>query len=179
METKAGMRIGEAARLTGVPERRIRFYEERGLLKPPRSGGGYRMYGREEVARIEFVKRAKLLGMTLGEIRDLVELAAECDRGEVVFRLEEVLDAKLRETEKRLCELSSFRESLLFYRNRAVSLERGEIENPCESSGFCLCLDAVTRREVEMNKETCACGCDCCAPDARCKCGCDCCKDCA
>jgi MerR family transcriptional regulator, copper efflux regulator len=174
------MRIGEAARVTGVPERRIRFYEERGLLSPPRSEAGYRMYGREDIARIEFVKSAKLLGMTLGEIRELMNFAAGCDRGEVVFRLEDVLDEKLCQTEARLSELSSFRESLLFYRKRATALERREIENPCESSGFCLCLDAITREEVDMNTQTpCGCDCECCQPNEKCECGCDCCKDCA
>jgi DNA-binding transcriptional MerR regulator len=72
--------IGELARLTGLPVKRIHYYERRGLLEPTsRSKAGYRLYGREEVARLEFIKRAKLLGLTLEEIRELVELAATAD----------------------------------------------------------------------------------------------------
>ncbi len=183
METKAEMRIGELARLTGVPERRIRFYESRGLVEPAaRSEAGYRLYGEEEVARLEFVKRAKLLGMTLEEIRGLVSLAAKCGRGGIVLRLEGVLDGKLRETEEKIAELKSFRKSLLYYRERATALEEGRLPNPCETDGFCRCLDAVTREEVIMdtiaNAAPCDCGCACCETSS-CDCGCECCKDCA
>ncbi|MDQ3794770.1 MAG: MerR family transcriptional regulator, partial [Actinomycetota bacterium] len=60
------LKIGELARLTGLPVKRIHYYERRGLLKPSaRSETGYRLYGAEEVARLEFIKRAKLLGLTL------------------------------------------------------------------------------------------------------------------
>ncbi len=67
------MKIGDVARLSGLPVKRIRYYERRGLLEPAtRSEAGYRVYGAEEVARLEFIKRAKLLGLTLKEIRELV-----------------------------------------------------------------------------------------------------------
>src|SRR5215216_5906796 len=77
-----------------------------------------RLYGAEEVARLEFVKRAKLLGLTLEEIRELVSLAADCNEGELVPRLEEVLTEKLRETDRKIAELSAFRNNLLYYRRR-------------------------------------------------------------
>jgi DNA-binding transcriptional MerR regulator len=88
------LKIGQLARLTGLPVKRIHYYERRGLLEPSaRSETGYRLYGAEEVARLEFIKRAKLLGLTLEEIRELVGLAARCNEGEIVPRLEEVLEA--------------------------------------------------------------------------------------
>jgi DNA-binding transcriptional MerR regulator len=114
------LKIGELARQTGLSIKTIHYYESRGLLeKPPRTEGGYRLYGPEEVARLQFVQRAKLLGLTLEEIRELVALAARCNEGEIVPRLQEVLEAKLEETERKMDELSAFRENLLYYRQRA------------------------------------------------------------
>jgi MerR family copper efflux transcriptional regulator len=140
------LKIGELARRTGLPIKTIRYYERRGLLEqPPRTEGGYRLYGPEEVARLRFVQRAKLLGLTLEEIRELVELAARCNEGEIVPRLEEVLTAKLRETEKKIEELSAFRKNLLYYRERAAKLSGDvHVEDTCEDLSFCGCLDAVT-----------------------------------
>jgi DNA-binding transcriptional MerR regulator len=74
------LKIGELARQTGLSIKTIRYYESRGLLEQlPRTEGGYRLYGPEEIARLRFVQRAKLLGLTLEEIRELVDLAARCN----------------------------------------------------------------------------------------------------
>jgi DNA-binding transcriptional MerR regulator len=83
------LKIGELARQTGLTIKTIRYYERRGLLEQPlRTEAGYRLYGPEDVARLQFIQRAKLLGLTLEEIRELVELAARCNEGEIVPRLE-------------------------------------------------------------------------------------------
>jgi DNA-binding transcriptional MerR regulator len=112
---------------------------------PPRTEGGYRLYGPEEVASLRFVQRAKLLGLTLEEIRELVELAVQCNEGEIVPRLEEVLETKLAETERKMAELSAFRQNLLYYRERASALSGGVLptDRYCEDVSFCGCL-AVT-----------------------------------
>jgi DNA-binding transcriptional MerR regulator len=141
------LKIGDLARITDLSIKTIRYYESRGLLeKPPRSEGGYRLYGPEEVARLRFVQRAKLLGLTLEEIREMVELAARCNEGELVPRLEEVLEAKLEETERKIDELSAFRQNLLYYRKRASALSAGVLptDRYCEDVSFCGCLEAVT-----------------------------------
>ncbi|HEY7271080.1 MAG TPA: MerR family transcriptional regulator [Dehalococcoidia bacterium] len=69
------LQIGEVADRTGVTQRTLRFYEERGLLKPPsRMDGGFRLYSEEDVDRVEQIKRLQtLLGLTLAEIKDMVE----------------------------------------------------------------------------------------------------------
>jgi DNA-binding transcriptional MerR regulator len=140
------LKIGELARQTGLSIKTIRYYERRGLLEqPPRTEAGYRLYGPEEVARLRFVQRAKLLALTLEEIRELVELAARCNEGEIVPRLEEVLDAKLEETERKMAELTAFRQNLLYYRERAEDLkDRVPTDRYCEDVSFCGCLEAVT-----------------------------------
>ncbi len=140
------LKIGEFACQTGLSIKTIRYYESRGLLEqPPRTQGGYRLYGLEEVARVRFIQRAKLLGLTLEEIRELVELATRCNEGELVPRLEQVLEAKLAETERKLAELSAFRQNLLYYRERAEDLrDRVPTDRYCEDVSFCGCLEAVT-----------------------------------
>jgi MerR family transcriptional regulator, repressor of the yfmOP operon len=67
--------IGEVAQRTGVTQRALRFYEEKGLLQPPeRMEGGFRRYSDDDVTRIEFVKKLQdLLGFTLSEIKEMVE----------------------------------------------------------------------------------------------------------
>jgi DNA-binding transcriptional MerR regulator len=140
------LKIGELAEQTGLSIKTIRYYEERRLLEPPpRTEGGYRLYGPEETARLRFVQRAMLLGLTLEEIRELVGLAARCNEGEIVPRLEEVLEAKLEKTERKMAELAAFRRNLLYYRERAGELREGmSLEITCEDVSFCGCLEAVT-----------------------------------
>ena len=142
-------KIGDVARLTGLPVKTIHYYERRGLLEPAaRSESGYRLYGEEEAARLEFIKRAKLLGLTLEEIRELVGLAAMCNEGEIVPRLEEVLEVKLEQTERKIGELSVFRENLLYYRRRAEELRKKlPVDRTCEDVSFCGCLEAVIEAE--------------------------------
>ena len=67
--------IGIVARQAGVNVETIRFYEREALIeKPPRRGTGYRQYPQDTVARIRFIRRAKELGFSLNEIKELLEL---------------------------------------------------------------------------------------------------------
>jgi DNA-binding transcriptional MerR regulator len=70
------------------------------------------------VARAQFIKRAKLFGLPLAEIKELLALVAQGERGEDIPRLKEVLEEKLRKTDRRMEELTAFRDSLLHYRWR-------------------------------------------------------------
>src|SRR6266540_6106227 len=74
-EQRAYLQIGEVAERTGVTQRTLRFYEEKGLLKPPtRMEGGFRLYSEEDVARVEQIRQLqKLLGLSLAEIKEMVE----------------------------------------------------------------------------------------------------------
>lgn len=71
----AYLQIGEVAERTGVTQRTLRFYEEKGLLNPPtRLDGGFRLYSEDDVLRVEQIKRLQgLLGFTLADIKDMVE----------------------------------------------------------------------------------------------------------
>jgi DNA-binding transcriptional MerR regulator len=137
------LKVGEVARLTGLPVKALHHYEERGLAEPVgRTATGHRLYGEEEVARLKFIKRAKLLGLTLEEIRELVSLAAKCNKGEIMPRLEEIVEEKLEETERKMGELSAFRKNLLYYKVRLA--EADPVESCGIETSFCGCLEAAT-----------------------------------
>lgn len=68
--------IGELSRRTRCNIETIRYYERIGLIPSPPRRGRYRSYDREDVARLAFVRRARQLGFTLGEVRALLGLAA-------------------------------------------------------------------------------------------------------
>ena len=69
------LQIGEVAERTGVTQRTLRFYEEKGLLKPPtRMEGGFRLYSEADIQRVERIRRLQqLLGFSLAEIKEMVE----------------------------------------------------------------------------------------------------------
>ena len=71
----APLKIGKVARLAGVGVETIRFYEREGLIEePPRGESGYRQYSEDTVHRLRFIRRAKELGFTLKEIKELLAL---------------------------------------------------------------------------------------------------------
>lgn len=72
------MTIGKLAKLAEVSADTIRFYEDERLLAPARkTEAGYRLYDEDAVRRLNFIKHAQHCGMTLAEIRQLLELKAD------------------------------------------------------------------------------------------------------
>lgn len=100
------MTIGTVARLTGVSIETIRFYEREGLVAdPPRKESGYRLYGAETLSRLRFIHRARELGFSLGEIKELLFLRIApndtCDHivekaEEKILEIDEKVEALLR-----------------------------------------------------------------------------------
>jgi MerR family transcriptional regulator, copper efflux regulator len=75
------MTIGKVARLGGVGVETVRFYEKKGLIdKPPRRVSGYRQYPKETVQQLRFIRRAKELGFTLKEIKELLALRLDSEK---------------------------------------------------------------------------------------------------
>ena len=67
--------IGSLASQADVNVQTVRYYERRGLMPaPPRTDSGYRQYPPDSVARVRFIKRAQLLGFSLKEIAELLDL---------------------------------------------------------------------------------------------------------
>jgi MerR family transcriptional regulator, copper efflux regulator len=105
------MTVGQVARLAGVGVETVRFYEQCGLLEEPaRRASGYREYDEEAVNRLRFIQRAKELGFTLSEIKELLSLRScseqPCD--DVRRRAE----AKVAEIEQKVAMLLRMKEAL-------------------------------------------------------------------
>ena len=104
------MKIGEVARRSGTGIETIRFYEREGLLPPPhRRPSGYRQYDEGTVERLDYIRRAKELGFTLAEVRDLLELSSAASTCEHVRQRAE---AKIADIEGRIRSLQQMRRSL-------------------------------------------------------------------
>ncbi len=97
------MKIGQLAQRAEVNIDTVRYYEREGLLpKPERLSSGYRIYGEGDVKRLRFVRRAKALGLTLPEIRDLLELSRSRDDDMTAMKavaLDKIVDVKARISE--------------------------------------------------------------------------------
>lgn len=104
-------RIGELARITGANIETIRFYEKEGLLpEPQRTSRGFRKYTPEDARRLGFIQRAKNLGFTLKEIRELLELRVDARTtcADVKMRAEN----KLADVEQKIRELQQIKDAL-------------------------------------------------------------------
>ena len=109
---KTLLTIGKVARQAGVGIETVRFYEREGLLEQPtRRESGYRQYSEDVVARLKFIKRAKELGFTLKEIRDLLSLRIDPDatRADVRQRAQE----KIADIEAKVRDLQRMKDALL------------------------------------------------------------------
>lgn len=105
------MKIGELAQKAHVNIDTVRYYERQGLLpEPQRLDSGYREYAAVDVSRLRFVRRAKALGFTLVEIRELLELS-RC-RDEDMATMKAAAMQKLQDVEEKLAELTRIRNGL-------------------------------------------------------------------
>ena len=111
-------RIGELAAQVGLTERTIRYYEELGLLESvQRLEGGTRVYTAQDVRRLKFIRKLKLLGLSLQEMGELEGLYTTRRSNQAVLpRLVELLDAHLATVETRLAELGALRDEIRSYR---------------------------------------------------------------
>src|SRR5712691_3356469 len=103
MDRSGRMAIGRLAKHTGTNIETIRYYERVGLWPAPvRSAGGYRLYGTEHLKRLNFIRRARTLGFSIGEVRTLLRLADERKRPCADVRTKiadlKVMERVLRET---------------------------------------------------------------------------------
>ena len=115
------MKIGELAKATNLSTKTIRFYESEGLIPdPPRTKSGYRTYVDSDVARLEFILKAKRLGLSLDEIRGILRLH---DRSEpTCVHVRSVLEEKMAQIETVIQDLLGFKEELRSLGDHATSM---------------------------------------------------------
>jgi DNA-binding transcriptional MerR regulator len=116
-------RIGELAAKVGLTERTIRYYEERGLLESvKRLDGGQRVYTDDDVRRLKFIQKLKVLGLSLAEMQELETLyGRHRTNARVLPRLVELLDAHLTTVSQRLAELTALRDEIRSYRQHVLA----------------------------------------------------------
>ncbi len=112
-----GMTIGAVAERCGVSTQAIRYYEGEGLLPAPeRTHTGYRMYGPDVLGRLNFIRQARSLGLSLEEIKEIFRMSkagrAPC------CQVRELLSGKLEDLNNRIAELSRFRDDLQRFLNQ-------------------------------------------------------------
>jgi DNA-binding transcriptional MerR regulator len=120
-------RIGELAAKVGLTERTIRYYEERGLLESvKRLVGGQRVYTEDDVRRLKFIQKLKVLGLSLAEMQELETLYGRHHTNDKVLpRLIELLDSHLTTVGERLRELAALREEIRSYRQHVTKRLEG------------------------------------------------------
>lgn len=129
--------IGEVATRSGFSIKALRFYERRGLLPPSgRSAGGFRLYGEADLHRLEFIRQAKTLGLSLDHIRELLASARTQTCSMTRPRLLGVLDERIRQTALQIEMLSRLKKEL--ERRRRILARRPPTDH---ARGYCACFE--------------------------------------
>lgn len=98
------IKIGELSELAECPVETIRYYEREGLLtKASRSSGNYRMYGKQHVDNLQFIRKCRALDMTLEEIRALLALRSK--PASACTEVNDLLDEHIMHVRNRISEL--------------------------------------------------------------------------
>lgn len=104
------MNVGDAAQRSGLPAKTIRYYEEIGLISPRRAGNGYRDYSSDDIHRLAFLRRARNLGFSIDDCRQLMALYQ--DRSRASHDVREIAAAHVKAIEEKVRELQSMRSTL-------------------------------------------------------------------
>jgi MerR family copper efflux transcriptional regulator len=105
------MNIGQAASASGVTAKMIRYYESIALIRPGRrTDAGYRTYGDDDLQTLRFIKRARTLGFSLEQIRDLLSLWQ--DAGRASADVKRIALGHVEELNARIAELTQMRDTL-------------------------------------------------------------------
>ncbi len=104
------MNIGEVAERSGIPPKTIRYYEDIGLVRPQRSGNGYRAFRKTDLHKLAFVGRARALGFSIEDCRTLLSLYEDGSRESA--QVKAVAEEHLTAIDDKIAQLQSMRETL-------------------------------------------------------------------
>ncbi len=119
--------IGQLGQATDTKVETIRYYEKIGLLPAPRrTAGNYRSYAAEHLQRLGFIRRARELGFSIEDVRELLKLAAHGERP--CEEVDQLVAHHLEATERKIAALNRLRREL---RQTLKSCEGGRIAECC------------------------------------------------
>lgn len=105
------MNIGTLAERSGVPPKTIRYYESIGLIpSADRRPNGYRIYSELDMHSLRFIKRARGLGFSVEEVRELLDLWHDQRRSSAAVKA--VASRHLESLDRKIAELRSMRGTL-------------------------------------------------------------------
>ena len=104
------MNIGEAAARSGLPPKTIRYYEDIGLITPLRDSNGYRAFRESDTHKLTFLGRARALGFTIDDCRNLLALWEDTSRASADVRA--IAKGHLRDIETKIADLQDMQRTL-------------------------------------------------------------------
>ena len=112
--------IGVLCRMVNLSQRTIRYYEEIGLLHSVRRiENGKRVYTDDDVRRLKFINRLKMLGLSLAEMVELEKIyRSHRNNRDVLPKLMEILDERARQIDERILQLSDLKKEVREYQQR-------------------------------------------------------------
>lgn len=112
--------IGVLSRMVNLSQRTIRYYEEIGLLHSVRRiENGKRVYTDDDVRRLKFIKRLKMLGLSLAEMVELEKIyRTQRDNREVIPKLLGILDERAIQIDDRIRHLADLKQEIREYQER-------------------------------------------------------------
>lgn len=105
------MNIGEIAKRSGVPAKTIRYYEDIGLITPERTSNGYRTFCETDLQRLSFLGRARKLGFSIEDCRNLIRLYQ--DETRTSAEVKDLASNHLKHIEEKIAQLEDMRNSLV------------------------------------------------------------------
>lgn len=135
------MTIGKLAKAVGLGVETVRFYEREGLIPSPprRVGEGYRKYGPDVAQRLKFIRRAKSLGFSLREIKELLSLRVRVAAKGASVKAK--VQVKINDIEQKISELQAIKAAL----EQLNALCSGEA-----STSECPILDTLYQDEIKQ-----------------------------
>jgi len=130
--------IGQLAKAARVPTSTLRYYEREGLLKPDaRSGANYRLYTQRSLERLEFIRSAQAVGLSLSDVEKM--LAAANDSAEPCREVVQLAEKRLAEVRQTLKHLRTVEKTLAKAVKNCCSDDGGLCSKVAHLKKICVC----------------------------------------
>ena len=119
------MNIGKAAKLSNLTVKTVRYYADIGLVRPLKNKStGYRDFSNDDLARLQFVAKARKFNFSIQECEELLSLYSDKNRSSKAVKV--LTLEKISEIDAKLIELNELRHQLSFLANNCKGNDRPE-----------------------------------------------------